>query len=59
MDLPPAVYVPVAGALVGALGALWAAWKGEREGRASDNKDHTTRYERLVRDVLEQEQSEP
>lgn len=54
-DLPAAVYAPVGSALVLALGAVWAAWKAERIYRAKDNEGHTNRYERLVRDVLDQD----
>lgn len=54
-DLPPAIYVPVGGALIAALGAVWAAWKAERIYRAKDNETHSNRYERLVRDVIEQD----
>lgn len=52
--LPAEVYVPIGAALVAALAAVWAAWKAERSYRAIDNKGHVDRYERLVRDVLEQ-----
>lgn len=53
-DLPASVYAPIGSALLLAIGAVWAAWKAERIYRAKDNESHVARYERLVRDVLDQ-----
>lgn len=61
-DLSPTEYVPIAMALLAAIGALWLAWKVERTGRAEDakasaerEKASAERFARFARDVLRTE----
>lgn len=54
-DLPPSVYGPIGLSLVGAITALWKAWRSEAEKRASERQAEIDWKNNLLNEVLAKE----